>query len=481
MATQHRHLLSVAKAARLVGVRRSELQKRIKAGELTTFEGMLDLALLAQVFPEVKLDFNAELERVRQIQDKAFGKRILERILPEPEVLVARIGELGRELLHAHEQIGAYRNLLAQLRARLAQVPAAADSAAGLQAQLQRWLDEHADGLHRSPPTQLLAQQSRVLQVMAPHIRLLPSEHEFFVEGNDSILEAGLREGLAIDYGCSNGNCGQCKAKVISGQSRQIRHHDYHLSEWEKLEGYVLMCCHTPVTDMVLEAQEAGSAAELPLQDITAKVKSVEPLSADVTLLHLQTPRTNRLRFFAGQQVELYYADASVSLPVASCPCDDRNLQFHVDRASSADFHCFLAEHNLRGGNLRLTGPQGDFVLDDASRRPLLFLAMDGGFAPVKSLIEHAIAIDNAPHITVYRCSERDDFYLDNLCRSWTDALDNISYRRLDDAATACAGDLAAQGVNLQQMDIFAAGPAAFIARVRQQLGSLPGLRTCVL
>ena len=77
---------------------------------------------------------------------------------------------------------------------------------------------------------------------MAAHIRVFPSEHEFFLEGNDSILEAALRAGLALNYGCSNGNCGLCKAKILSGQVKKIRPHDYVISAAEKAQGYELLC-----------------------------------------------------------------------------------------------------------------------------------------------------------------------------------------------------------------------------------------------
>ena len=70
----------------------------------------------------------------------------------------------------------------------------------------------------------------------------MPSGHEFLIEGFESILEAGLRGGLALDYGCSNGNCGKCKCKVVSGQVKQIERHDYVLTEAEKGLGYVLAC-----------------------------------------------------------------------------------------------------------------------------------------------------------------------------------------------------------------------------------------------
>jgi CDP-4-dehydro-6-deoxyglucose reductase len=71
----------------------------------------------------------------------------------------------------------------------------------------------------------------------------------------------------------------------------------------------------------------------------------------------------------------------------------------------------------------------GEFVLDDESKRTLIFIAYDTGFAGVKSLIEHAIALDMEEDMHLYRiaCKPEED-YLHNVCRSWSDAIDNLYY-----------------------------------------------------
>jgi CDP-4-dehydro-6-deoxyglucose reductase len=65
-----------------------------------------------------------------------------------------------------------------------------------------------------------------------------------------------------------------------------------------------------------------------------ATVRALKPLGPDTLLLHLQTPRTHRLRFLAGQSVTLACADGDRTClaehPIASCPCDDRNLHFYM-------------------------------------------------------------------------------------------------------------------------------------------------------
>jgi CDP-4-dehydro-6-deoxyglucose reductase len=268
---------------------------------------------------------------------------------------------------------------------------------------------------------------------MTAHIRILPTNHEFFLEGNDSILEAALRAGLALNYGCSSGNCGLCKAKVISGELKKMRPTDYVLSAAEKAQRYELMCANTAVTDLVIEALEAHGARDIPPQQLTARVKKLEMLTEDIALLHLQTPRTKRLRFLAGQHVRLRIGNGpAASYPIASCPCDDRNLQFHIRKTAQKAFsaHVFGALKSVDTVNVE--GPTGEFVLREDSPRSIIFVAWHTGFAPIKSLIEHAMALDMAERMHLYWIATgQGGHYLDNLCRSWTDALDNFDYTPL--------------------------------------------------
>jgi len=461
-------LLTLQRAARLVGVRRGALQSKIRSGELAAFEGMVAAEDLLRAYPQARLEDNSALERLEAIKDSAFARRMRERLLPSSEALVARLSELSMERAQVQAQLEHYRAIVEQLQAKL-RGPAA--TAAGLLAWLQQRLEPVA---HGEQP--LLAQES-FLRIMTAHVQVKPSGREFFVDGNDSLLEAALRAGLSLDYGCSIGSCGKCKARVVSGQVHRTRHSDYALTAAEKNAGVVLMCCNTALTDLVIEAREAHGAADMPLQTIDARVKSVSPLGDDVRLLHLQTPRSNRLRFLAGQSVSLSLGEGiTASFPVASCPCDDRNLQFHVRRRAGDA----VAERVLSGlkgvESVRVEGPRGTFVLNEDSHRPLMFIAGESGFAPIKSLIEHAMALDVAESLhLVWVAADSNGHYLDNLCRSWSDALDDFRYTPLT-AKGALADDEAVLRQVLQdhprlvECDVYLAGPAPWAAAAEFQL-----------
>lgn len=338
----------------------------------------------------------------------------------------------------------------------------------GAAAGLLDWLDRQLDLDPQSVASRPLRMQQDFLRIMSAHVQIKPSGHEFFVDGNDSLLEAALRAGLALDYGCSAGSCGKCKARILSGQVQKTHHSDYVLGAAEKNAGVILMCRNTAAVDLVIEAREAHGAADMPLQRIEARVKSVSAIAEDMRLLHLQTPRSNRLRFLAGQSVSLELAGGqSASCPVASCPCDDRNLQFHVCRRTGDAF----AERVFEGlgvtDTVHLEGPRGTFVLDEESNRPLVFIAGDAGFAPIKSLIEHAMALEAAESLSLYWiASARGGHYLDNLCRSWGDALDDFQYRPLtvNGAWSPAAVERALTPVlknhpALEACDVYVAGP----------------------
>jgi CDP-4-dehydro-6-deoxyglucose reductase len=443
-------LLNLARAARLVGTSRGALQQKIQAGELDSFDGQVTLEELQRVFPQAALEDNTVLEHVESIKERAFGRRIAERALPSAEVLAARVHEMGKELAESRALLAHSTGVFERLGKLLEEWRAAGGAQASLAVKLKDWL--HQQMLH-TPATDnraygLLVRDS-LLRVMAAQVKVLPSGEEFFVEGGDTILEAALRGGIPLAYGCSSGNCGSCRARVVSGEVAQVRPHEFKLSAEARARGVALMCSYTAVTDLVIEADVAQRAADIPPQSIEAEVRSVEFPTADVAVVHLQTPRRSRLRFMAGQRVRLTFGQSlAAELPVASCPCEDRHLEFHVRRLPGNAF----ADHVFRGlppgEAVRVDGPHGEFVLNPASTRALLLVAFGTGFAPIKGLMEHAMALENAPAIHLIWVAARESgLYLPNLARAWADALDNFDFTPL-----IAGGDLEASAQRQQQV-----------------------------
>jgi len=223
----------------------------------------------------------------------------------------------------------------------------------------------------------------------------------------------------------------------------------------------------------VLEAAEAHSAQDLPEQEIRAQIRKLEPESDDLMLLHVQTPRTQTLRFMAGQRARLTLeTGATAELPIASCPCNGRNLQFSVRRGSDA-FSRDLFEHASPRQLINLIGPYGDFVLHEDATEPAVFIAIGDGIAPIKSLIEHAISIDTIEAFHLYwSVGTADGHYHQRWCRALKESLDNFAFTPL---VSADVGDLLALlradlADRMPALRYYAAGPRADVDAIAAAL-----------
>ena len=462
------HRLSLSRAAHLVGVHRSTLQKMVSDGRLATDEGMVAAEELRRAFPLADLEGSGAIEWVDRIKEESFGRRVRERMLPSQEVLAQRLVAQGLELAEMRRTVQRYHALVEELgraiRDGLDGHPAPPRLAALL-----------ADGLGRvlaGEASDAVAAIDEALRVMTPRVEVRPSGHEFYVEGRDSILQSGLKAGLRLSYGCENGTCGLCRARVVDGEVQRIRSHDFALSEAERTQGHILMCSYSAVTDLKVETLEASGPQDIPRQEIVTTVRAISGLGSDTRLLHLQTPRSSRLRFLAGQSADLGAStaggDVHGNYPIASCPCDDRNLHFHLGRDETDAFAADVFSGALRAGDrVTLRGPTGDFVLGPGEGRPLVFIACDLGFAPVKSLVEYALSADAAPSCTIAWLATRGDgHYLANQCRAWSEALDGFAWIPATNADPALgAEELVAAlraGPDLAGADVYVAGPETF-------------------
>ncbi|MGD9831859.1 MAG: 2Fe-2S iron-sulfur cluster-binding protein [Piscinibacter sp.] len=480
--------LTVWRAAHLVGVSRGVLQQRVRNGELPISDGLVSTEALLRLYPQAQLEPDGGArEQVALIKEQAFARRVRERLLPSQEVLAQRLFHQSQELADLRRHLQRYHALVLELRdAARAQSEAAPGDVA-----LRRLANQATTGLARVLATESvdsLDVMDDMLKVMCAQVTVRPSGHQFAVEGHDTLLQAGLRAGLKLNYGCGNGTCGMCKVRVIDGEVARVQHADYPLSEAEKSQGYTLLCAHTAASsELTIETLEAGGPQDIPPQQIVTTLRQLRELGPDTRLLHLQTPRSHRLRFLAGQSVTLGLGgreggdDVHRTLPVASCPCDDRNLHFVVGRDEADGFARQVFAGALQpGAAVDLWGPQGDFVLE-SGERPLVFAACDLGFAPVKSLIEHALARDEAPSLSLFWLATRPDgHFMANQCRAWSAALDSFEHQlayHSDVAAGACQ---MAQAMRADLFDIacdfYLAGPPVFVQTLYDELraGGVP-------
>jgi CDP-4-dehydro-6-deoxyglucose reductase len=225
---------------------------------------------------------------------------------------------------------------------------------------------------------------------MSFQIHVEPSGRHFSANSDESILAAGIRQGIGLPYGCKDGACGSCKVKKVSGSVEHGPHQSKALSDDEEAAGFMLTCCAKPQSDVVLESKQVTEVGAFPVKKMPARVATLTKASDDVIILNLQLPAADPLQYHAGQYVEIILRDgARRSYSMANAVHTGPGMDLHIRHMPGGKFtdHVFGAMREKE--ILRLEGPYGSFYLREESSLPIVLLASGTGFAPIKALIEH--------------------------------------------------------------------------------------------
>ena len=254
-------------------------------------------------------------------------------------------------------------------------------------------------------------------------VTVQPSGTTFSVERDEPILQAAIRQGIGLPYGCKDGACGSCKCRMLEGRVIHGAHQQKALNADEEASGLILTCQAAPQTDIVLEARTVPGAGEFAPRKLPCRVISIDKPAADVAILKLQLPANDSFQYRAGQFVEFILRDGSRrSYSMANSPLTVREkpaIELHIRHLPGGKFtdHVFgaMKEKDI----LRVEGPFGSFFLREDSDKPMVLLASGTGFAPIKAIIEHLIYTKSQRKAVLYwGCRSKADLYLND----WAEA-----------------------------------------------------------
>ena len=261
-------------------------------------------------------------------------------------------------------------------------------------------------------------------------VRLEPSGHTFDVAPGETILEAALRQGIGLPYGCRNGACGACKGVLRSGELAYGDYQERALHPADRAAGKALTCCTQPLGDIVFEVRELAGAKDLAIRTLPCRVERIDKRADEVAILYLKLPAGERLQYLAGQYVDVLLKEGKRrSFSLANAPHDDQFLQLHVRKTPGGAFSRFVFEEMKERAILRFEGPLGTFFLREDSDKPMVFVAGGTGFAPIKAMIEHAFhhGVDR-PMILYWGARSAKDLYLPEVPSQWQQAHANFTY-----------------------------------------------------
>ena len=268
---------------------------------------------------------------------------------------------------------------------------------------------------------------------MSFQITVEPSGRSFQADETETLLTAGIRQGIGLPYGCKDGACGSCKCKVISGEVVMGEHQAKALSPEEQAQGLILTCRSTAKTDLVLESKQVVEEGAFPVKKMPVRVLSLEKKADDVMLVKLQVPAGDLMKYKAGQYVDFLLRDGSRrSYSMANAPhtvtAETPHIELHIRHMVGGVFtdHVFgaMKEKEIQ----RIEGPQGSFFLRE-SDKPMIFLASGTGFAPIKALIEEMRVNDNKRSVSFYWGARRPaDLYMHEWVLEQAKEMPNFNY-----------------------------------------------------
>jgi toluene monooxygenase electron transfer component len=257
---------------------------------------------------------------------------------------------------------------------------------------------------------------------MKIHVTARNQTHDFEAPPGEKILDAGLRQGIALPYECGSGTCGTCRARLVSGDIDDPWPEAPGRRLLKREKGELLMCQSVAQADCALEVpvrvELMAEGACVP-GHLAGVIRQSTLLTHDVIHLDLELDRP--LRFEAGQFV-LMGVDGIAGRRAYSMVNYDRpasHLRFVVKKKPGGCVSGWLFGSNVGGTTVALFGPLGRAIFTPELTQPILCIAGGSGIAGMMSILARACAerhFDRYPgHVYFGVRTARDLFFVDEL------------------------------------------------------------------
>jgi propane monooxygenase reductase subunit len=267
-------------------------------------------------------------------------------------------------------------------------------------------------------------------------VRFEPVGIEIEVDEDQTVLRAAFEQGVMLPHGCKEGQCASCKSFVLEGDDIELdRYSTFALPDFEKEEGYTLLCrthAYEDLTVELLHYDEDIIRSGLPIQQAVAEVVSNEPVTHDMRHLVLRLIEPREIKFFPGQYLDFTIPGTTETraFSMANTSCrDDGKLEFIIKIYPDGRFSHYLDTEVEVGTQLEVTGPYGVFTLREGHDTDLVFVGGGAGMAPILSLLRSMIERGITRRATYYYgARRRRDLCFEKELRAMEDSLPGFRY-----------------------------------------------------
>jgi propane monooxygenase reductase subunit len=225
-------------------------------------------------------------------------------------------------------------------------------------------------------------------------VRFEPVGIEIEVDEDKTILRAAAEQGIMLMHGCKEGQCSSCKSFILDGDDIEYeRYSTFALPDFEKEEGFTLLCRAHPYEDLTIELlnyDEEMIHSGLPIEEAVVEVVSNENVTHDMRHLVVRLIEPASIKFFPGQYVDFHVpgTEETRSFSMANISSlESGQLEFVIKVYPNGLFSEFLDTEVKPGDRLDVTGPFGVFTLRDAPDSDLVFVGGGAGMAPILALL----------------------------------------------------------------------------------------------
>ena len=236
------------------------------------------------------------------------------------------------------------------------------------------------------------------------------------VEGGDTLLNYFAGSSIFIPSACGGkATCGYCKIEVLSGGGHILPTEEVFIPRPDRLRGVRLACQVKVKNDIeVLISPDLLSA-----QEYKTTIYQTEDLTHDIKRIVMRLDEPDKIKFRPGQYVQFKVpgTDEFRAYSVASPPSQDHTIELLVRLVPNGLCSTYIHEVLDTNDEITITGPFGDFYLQEESDREIICIAGGCGMAPIRSILYY-LKEKGMPRRAMYffgARKKRDLFYTEDL------------------------------------------------------------------
>lgn len=219
-------------------------------------------------------------------------------------------------------------------------------------------------------------------------------ELAFDCGARESILHAGLRNGINLPYECATGTCGTCRARLVTGDVDTRWKEAPGAARLKSEKGDILMCQSRARSDCLLKVPaQLGVSDKFRPSPRRGVIRDLRKLTNDV--VEFDVHLSEKMTFESGQFVVLETGDISGAraYSMVNFAVDTDRVSLVMKRKPAGRFSDWLFGHP-QDAEVEVFGPLGQATFHPNECKNIICIAGGSGIAGIMSILERAVQAD---------------------------------------------------------------------------------------